>query len=557
MEDWEVFDIQVALKIIRHISAGIYRTPGGILKELVNNSYDAGATTVQIKSGHPEYTSISIKDDGDGMTKESLEFSFMHIGASQKALEEDYPSSFGRKIIGMFGIGMLAAVHASPHIKLKTFPKDEAYGIEAIFDLSPYFEYVNQIKTLEEFKFGTIRYKQIERGNNDKGTEIILEGISKDSSFYKAISRKDKKIRGFVEWPKDPSSTEDNGKIMSLFTHNIDQNGVRSVEDLNGREQFLWELGLICPVEYLDEGPIKDEFLNEESKQIIGDIKNELSSLRFKVFFDGVQLRKPIILPSTKIRTSELDELDQDANKDVKVYLIKVNDTIPESESQNKVVALGYIVHQPHRVVPIQLMGLYPRVKYVGVGRYDNNFFRVIHGEQPILRAQLSGEVYIKEGLDDAMNLDREGFSEIDIGYQVLRDKLKRIIEEDHNSVVKEAKKTSNIRRKRRLEIKEQKPKINIKEEVSQTLKNLIPNKEINLVFSDNRMSDKEVREYSSLGIRSSESKIELIITDLRINDPKTISLIVKVDALLSSRPELIELREEVRKIVNMLFKDE
>lgn len=561
MAEWEIFDIQVALKIIKHISAGIYRTPGGIIKELVNNSYDAGATTVEVSSGYPEFSTIKIKDNGDGMTKDSLEFSFMHVGASQKVLEDEYPAPFGRKIVGMFGIGMLAAVHASPHILMRTFPKGKNYGLEAMLDLSPYFEYVNQIKTLEEFKFGTIKYKTIERGPKDKGTEIILYDIDKRSNFYKAISKKanlkkSKMDVEFVKWPLSPNSKDDNGNIMASFVETIDEEGVRSVEDLCGRDRFLWELGLITPVEYLEDGPIKKEYLNSESRQVISGIKEELKSLNFSVFFDGVQLRKPISLPSTKLRTSGMDEIDTDSYGDVTVFPISIEAPVDDFEEHPPVIAVGYVIHQPYRISPLELMGFYPRVKYVGVGRYDNNFFRVIHGEQPILRAQLSGELFVKEGLDEALNLDREGFIEIDAGYQVLRDNLKGIIQENENSIVKEAKKSSNNRRERRLGLKEAEQKKNVQVEVKEILKELMPQKTVEFKEVKQPSEKANSREYSSVGINSVKDGVELSISDLRIEDSRTISLIVKVDSMLSGNQEFEKLREEFRRIVNELFQD-
>ncbi len=555
MNEWEnAFDIRVALKIIKHISNGMYRTPGGILKELINNSYDAGATEVYVNSGYPSFSAISIKDNGSGMTKEDLEFSFMHIGASVKVLEESYPTSFGRKTIGMFGIGMLAAVHASQNITMRTFPKGKDYGLEAEFNLSPYFKYVNQIKTLEEFKFGTIKYKEIARGSNDIGTEVILKDIKRDSDFYKAISRRSVKYLDLVDWPQS-DKIEDNGKIMKVFVKLLDSIGVRNIEDLTGRDQFLWELGLICPVEYLEDGPIQSSYLNGESKKIIGEIKGELESLNFKVYFDGVQLRRPIYLPSTKIRTSEIDQLDSETNQDFRVFPIIVNTEASATEGKVRVKAIGYVLLQPHRVTPIQLMGLYPRVKFVGVGKYDNNFFRVIHGEQPILRAQLSGELYIKEGLDDAVNLDREGFIEIDSGYQALKEKLRDIISESDNSVIKEAKRAGRSRRERRLGVQYGINKAVIEADIVKIVNSLNPKKKVELKEMSDLKAKSDTRDYSAVKVRSTKDIIELSISDYDIADSRTISLIVGVDEMLSSRPEYKNLRDEFVKLVNGLFK--
>ena len=201
-------------------------------------------------------------------------------------------------------------------------------------------------------------------------------------------------------------------------------------------------------------------------------------------------------------------------------------------------------------------MGLYPRVKYVGVGRYDNNFFRVIHGEKPILRAQLSGEIYISEGLDNALNLDREGFIEIDAGFQTLREALIGIIQDNPNSVVKEAKKSGDARRERRLKLKKHKIKVKLEEEVKTTLKDVMPGKEVE--FKEPTLDKKveKAREYSSVAINSDGSKVQISLSDLRIQDARTISLIIKLDEVLSSKPEFNEIREEFRKIVNELFKD-
>lgn len=555
MNEWEnIFDIQVALKIIKHISAGMYRTPGGILKELINNSYDAGATKVYVNSGYPSFSEISIKDNGLGMTKEELEFSFMHIGASIKVLEESYPISFGRKTIGMFGIGMLAAVHASPHITMKTFPKGKNYGVEAEFDLSPYFKFVNQIKTLEEFKFGTIKYKEIVRSSIDIGTEVILKDIKRDSNFYKAISKGSDKYLDLVNWPQ-ADKVEDNGKVMKEFVQFLDGIGVRNIEDLTGRDQFLWELGLICPVEYLEDGPIQGAYLNEESKKIIDEIKGELTGLNFKAYFDGVQLRRPIYLPSTKVRTSEIDHLDSKTNQDFRVFPIVVDTEALAAEGKVRVKAVGYVLLQPYKVNPIQLMGLYPRIKFVGVGRYDNNFFRVIHGEQPILRAQLSGELYIIEGLDDALNLDREGFIEIDQGYQALKEKLKAIISENDNSVVKEAQRAGRSRRERRLGVQYGINKAIVEDEVVKRVNSLNLNKKVKLKEMVDGKEKSETRDYSPVKVRSTRDTIELSISDFDIADSRTISLIVGVDEMLSSRPEYKNLRDEFLKLVNELFK--
>ncbi|HYY92742.1 MAG TPA: ATP-binding protein, partial [Candidatus Dormibacteraeota bacterium] len=70
------FDIKTALKIVRHISSGIYRDLSGSLKELVSNSFDAQATEVEIWSGAPKFDTITVKDNGQGINEEVLTKAF-------------------------------------------------------------------------------------------------------------------------------------------------------------------------------------------------------------------------------------------------------------------------------------------------------------------------------------------------------------------------------------------------------------------------------------------------------------------------------------------------
>ena len=88
------------------------------------------------------------------------------------------------------------------------------------------------------------------------------------------------------------------------------------------------------------------------------------------------------------------------------------------------------------------------------------------------------------------------------------------------------------------------------------TLKDVMPGKEVE--FKEPTLDKKveKAREYSSVAINSDGSKVQISLSDLRIQDARTISLIIKLDEVLSSKPEFNEIREEFRKIVNELFKD-
>jgi HSP90 family molecular chaperone len=106
-----IVPINVSSRVLRHISRGIYRTPAGALKELVSNSYDAGARQVTVTTGWPTLREIVITDNGRGMTTPEFEDIVQHIGFSNKNLGDEIlvpRSPVKRRTIGHYGIGLLA-----------------------------------------------------------------------------------------------------------------------------------------------------------------------------------------------------------------------------------------------------------------------------------------------------------------------------------------------------------------------------------------------------------------------------------------------------------------
>jgi hypothetical protein len=450
----KVFDIRVAVRVVRHISSGIYRTPAGALKELVNNAFDSQAAHVWIRTDHPEHRSIVVEDDGNGMTEEVAEMTFRHVGASLKTADPDsFPITKHRRIIGMFGIGLLASAHISKTITILSHPKGKDYSLRVDLDLSPYFELINQTQPLEEFTFGTVKIQRVPRPPGARGTTVTLAKVEKDSNFYKALTRKSRaRVRSKVplelmNWPSDDSPDEPGGSRMSSFIEAIDNWGVSSITRLDGREYILWELALIAPIEYLDGGPIDQRLLRGDVKQIVDDLVEKARQWNFKVIFDGVELRKPIKLPSKKQRTTAADRRDLAGEGDFQVVPIKFDF---KTKTRHHVVATGYVLWQPYHVVPEEIRGLYTRVSGVGLGPYENTLYKSIVGEDPLMRVQVSGEMWIEEGLADAINLDRSGFIELDSDYQELKEKLTNFLGGEKDSVKTRVKRAKGARENRR-----------------------------------------------------------------------------------------------------------
>jgi hypothetical protein len=440
------FSIQVALQIIKHISTGIYRDLAGSLKELVSNSFDSQATDVWINTGAPNFETITVRDNGRGLPAEWFEEAFRNVGVSQKVLHPERYANDSRPTIGKFGIGFLAAAHMSNHILVKSFHSPDEPGFEANMDLDPYFRNVPKVQATDEFKFGDVTYGRIENLERQQGTTISLLDVTK-SRFHEVISLE---AEEFTPWPHKGEMEARPGAGMERMVSSCLERQYISISRLSGREQIMWNLGMISPVEYLDAGPIRDGLEGNHAAEVIAALRARNKSFGFRVWFDGVQVRKPILLPTPPPANQELvDQFDAEAAGDPAVWPLDISGA---PKGGRAIRAIGYVAFQPYRVVPAEMRGLLPRIRGVGVGpTYENSLLRELKGERPLYRVQLCGELYIDGGLDDELNLDRTGFLEIASEYQYLTGQVNDRV----RSLVSEIDKVIGRRRRRRANVRE------------------------------------------------------------------------------------------------------
>ena len=113
------------------IAAGeVVERPASVIKELMENSFDAGAkkVTVEFKSGGSTY--IRVSDDGCGMSPEDAGIAFMRHATSKLRDER------GLEAIGTMGFRgeALAAISAVSHIELITREKGADEGTRLVIE---------------------------------------------------------------------------------------------------------------------------------------------------------------------------------------------------------------------------------------------------------------------------------------------------------------------------------------------------------------------------------------------------------------------------------------
>ena len=98
-------DVTVDKRHIISIGERLYAESVELLRELINNAYDADATEVRVDIAPDR---ISVADDGAGMDADGLRQYFC-IGSDEKVIRSLSPR-FGRDRIGQFGIGKFASL---------------------------------------------------------------------------------------------------------------------------------------------------------------------------------------------------------------------------------------------------------------------------------------------------------------------------------------------------------------------------------------------------------------------------------------------------------------
>ena len=395
----ERLPIQVAVNVLADISLGIYRTPASALKELVSNSWDADATKVVITTGFPYFRAVTCRDNGRGMSPGEFRKIIRRIGGSLKRKGGRQLTDKGRPIIGKIGIGIFAVAQICRRFTLISSELGSDIKFEAHFDFRDF-----NIEEAKEIALGSEEAKEVGIGECElyddlpeepgvEYTKIILEEI--EPGFRERLleaSGPETKIQEFSLARRDP-------KILLDFVGWLAKTSVRNISDYN---RLLWELGVICPVPYLEDGPVVGH-------DVIPDIKRSLLDQEFTVEVDGLELRKPILFPTSPDIKNK--------GEDYEIFDIEFDDI----EAGERFAFKGYIYHQRKAIWPPELRGLLVRIRNVAVGMHDKSLLNYPMAQGPRM-AQLSGEIYVEDGLEDALNVDRNSFRETDPHYLKLQE---------------------------------------------------------------------------------------------------------------------------------------
>ena len=111
--------------VANQIAAGeVIQRPASVIKELIENAVDAGATTIEVRLIDAGRTSIQVIDDGKGMSETDARLSFERHATSKIRTAEDL---FSLHTMGFRGEA-LASIAAVAQVELRTRKKGETVG---------------------------------------------------------------------------------------------------------------------------------------------------------------------------------------------------------------------------------------------------------------------------------------------------------------------------------------------------------------------------------------------------------------------------------------------
>src|SRR5213595_2995983 len=118
---------QLPASVITKIAAGeVIERPASVVKELLENSIDAGATRIDVEVEHGGVERIFVGDDGCGMQPEDLPLAFASHATSKLGDADDL---FRIGTLGFRGEA-LASVGGVARVLLQSRPPDAARGCE-------------------------------------------------------------------------------------------------------------------------------------------------------------------------------------------------------------------------------------------------------------------------------------------------------------------------------------------------------------------------------------------------------------------------------------------
>lgn len=334
-------------RVIARVTDGIYRQPASALRELISNAWDADANQVTILTDAPRFSRIYVRDDGIGMSYETLSRLVHSIGGSAKrqdegkllgvtSSEDSDRTPGGRLLIGKIGIGLFSVSQLARRFRVITKVQGNDYRLIAEVKLRAYSE-DDEDDTVrdddDQYISGDVLITREHSPDSDAhGTDIILDDIKprvrdmlrsadrwraldekrvaeNDGDIETAANIRVKAPKYHVGWMERLTQSEDQPALLSRepvlpwdadvpadqrmnrlidAIENESKGIARPVlaETLDSYLEILWTLALSVPVGYVDKHPFD---LTKDSGVGLYWISNETRGQAMELTLSGTK----------------------------------------------------------------------------------------------------------------------------------------------------------------------------------------------------------------------------------------------------------------------------
>lgn len=412
--------IKVHEKALAHLSRGLYRSPASAIRELVSNAWDANATDVTISTGAPRFTLLSVRDNGDGFTRDSFERLMEGgIGNSEKRSGGEKELLYGRPILGRLGIGMLGIAQICGRFTL-TSKNADGEGFRAFITL---YDLIKQRLDQDDPEIVVeMTATPDEPGDADEGEpalsdtpvlQVLVGTYEFDEDFDPDEVPQGTSILTDDLHPAFVESFSDTHTRFPETWHKFitESQKVETVQQKGDYWRFIWDLSALCPVPYSDENAVPDDVIKDDQERLL--------AYNFRVVVDDFEIRKPIYLSGNKGG-----------------YTTARIGPVAKRPFKRDLVFHGYIaVQEGSQLKPSDLRGLMIRIKHIGVGMYDPSLLDFGSNEGPRTR-WITGEIFVDTGLEDALNVDRDSFNRFHPEFRALQQHVHKVLREEVLSTV-------------------------------------------------------------------------------------------------------------------------
>lgn len=122
-----VYTMRLSLSVLDHLGLNLYSNIPAVLSEVVANSWDADATTVSIRIDQSAET-ITVTDDGLGMTVSDLNDRFLYVGYKRRDANPSVTTK-GRHVMGRKGIGKLSLFAIADTVRVESAKEGGKAGL--------------------------------------------------------------------------------------------------------------------------------------------------------------------------------------------------------------------------------------------------------------------------------------------------------------------------------------------------------------------------------------------------------------------------------------------